>query len=98
MRAVLFSLAALVIFTVFAVVYAASAPAKDVRVLPKWLWVTLALIATPVGGALYLVFGRPLPKPGQPSRGGKSLAPDDDPDFLRNLRDRLSDDEDGSTK
>ena len=98
MRAVLFSLAALVIFTVFAVVYAASAPAKEVRVLPKWLWVILSLIATPVGGALYLVFGRPLPRSGRPSRGVRPLAPDDDPDFLKNLRDRLSDDEDGPAK
>jgi len=97
MRAVLVSIAALVIFTVFAVVYAAAAPAGGVRVLPKWLWVTLCLIATPVGGVLYLVFGRPL-SPGSGSSRRGPMAPDDDPDFLRNLRDKLSDDGDGDSK
>jgi len=78
-----------VIFTVFTTVFAASAPASEMRRLPKWLWVFLCLFVTPVGGILYLTMGRPDGKPkGKP---GRSVAPDDDPEFLRDLERRLRD-------
>jgi hypothetical protein len=92
MRAILFALAVLVIFTVFVTVFAASAPAAAVRVLPKWLWVALCLVATPIGGVLYLTLGRPIDGPSSGSaRATTRLAPDDDPEFLRNLARRLKD-------
>jgi hypothetical protein len=89
MRAILFALAVLVIFTVFVTVFAASAPAKSVRVLPKWVWVVLCVVITPIGGILYLGLGRPIDGRGGNSGKTKTVAPDDDPDFLRNLARKL---------
>lgn len=105
MRAILFAIVAVVIFTIFVTVFAAAAPASRVRVLPKWVWVLLCVISTPLGGILYLTLGRPLygtdgsngngaysgssTGSGGGSRKSRTLAPDDDPDFLRNLAKRL---------
>ena len=81
-----------VVFTVFTTVYAVSARRENVRALPKGAWIAICLLVPIVGGLLYLVLGRPLPTPeeyaGQ-GRRGKTVAPDDDPDFLRRLSDRL---------
>jgi hypothetical protein len=94
MRFQLFGLVVLAIFTVFVTVFAASADKNAVRVLPKFSWVLLCLFVTPVGGLLYLTFGRPLGGPGR-SQPRKSTAPDDDPQFLRDLSDRLRKDDEG---
>lgn len=59
MRAALFAIGAIGIFTVFVTVFAASAPARQVRTLPKWVWVLVCVLFTPVGGILYLALGRP---------------------------------------
>lgn len=60
MRFALFAIGAIGIFTVFVTVFAASASSKSVRVLPKWLWVVLCLVFSPLGGLLYLLVGRPV--------------------------------------
>jgi hypothetical protein len=91
MRMLLFAIAAVGIFTVFSAVFAASADARSVRLLPKWLWVVLCVLVTPIGGIFYILVGRPI---GGPSSGGQGTAkspkaPDDDPDFLRKLAERL---------
>jgi hypothetical protein len=87
-RLIIFIVAALLLFTVFVTVLAASANKNEVRNLPKWLWVLLCLVPI-IGGLLYLVLGRPLGGPR--TRGGKSrvIAPDDDPAFLRDLSSKL---------
>ena len=100
MRAVLFAIGAIGIFTVFVTVFAASAPARSVRVLPKWIWVILCVLVAPVGGILYLTLGRPLGPDENPASASKprpsaNRAPDDDPEFLRNLARRLRDEKDG---
>ena len=98
MRYALFALGAMVIFTVFVTVFAASAERTRVRLLPKWVWVALCILTTPVGGILYLSLGRPViaadgsPRanvPGKPAAQSRTTAPDDDPEFLRNLAKRL---------
>ncbi len=77
---------------VFAVVDLQSTPASAVRTFPKWLWWLLVLPPV-VGPVAWLLAGRPdrgaldLP-PAPPAR---TLAPDDDEDFLRELRRRTSD-------
>jgi hypothetical protein len=97
MRWVVFSIAAVVIFTVFVTVFAASAKKTEVRNLPKWLWIVLCLFVPVAGGVLYLILGRP-------NRGGSSVtktrtvAPDDDPQFLRDLSQRLNEDENKKKK
>lgn len=32
--------------------------AEAVRYLPKWVWAIVCLVSIPIGGILYLVFGR----------------------------------------
>lgn len=34
--------------------------AQSVRHLPKWLWAIICCLSVPLGGILYLIFGRPL--------------------------------------
>lgn len=87
MRFLILGIAALVIFTVFVTVFAASANSRSVRLLPKWIWVLICLFLPLFGGLLYLTIGRPIgAKP-------KTIAPDDDPEFLRQLRKKLENDE-----
>jgi uncharacterized membrane protein len=31
---------------------------SSVRVLPKWAWIVLSVISVPLGGIVYLLFGR----------------------------------------
>lgn len=103
MRYLLFAIAITAVFTIFTTVFAASANPNQVRLLPKWLWVALCLLVPIVGGLLYVTLGRPTsgsnglassqgPKwgPGSTTRTTTTIAPDDDPDFLRRLREKLN--------
>lgn len=95
MRYALFGIVVWVIFTVFITVFAASADKNAVRNLPKWAWILLCIFVSPIGGILYLAVGRPLPKRGD--RGTtKTVAPDDDPDFLRDLSKRMREEDEGN--
>lgn len=95
MRFQIFGLIVLVVFTVFVTVFAASADRNSVRVLPKWAWVLLCLFVTPVGGLLYLGLGRPIGPGGGSKPRRRPAAPDDDPQFLRDLSERLRKDDEG---
>lgn len=89
------TIAFLVVFTVFTTVFAASANKQEVRLLPKWAWILLCLLVPFFGGLLYLMVGRPLRTgPAAPKGKKRVVAPDDDPDFLRNLGKKLRKDED----
>lgn len=94
MRWVVVAVIFTVVFGVFSTVYAASAKRNEVRVLPKWLWVLMCAFIPIFGGLLYLTLGRPTGPIG-PSRRGpqtKIVAPDDDPNFLRDLKRKLDED------
>lgn len=58
---------------------------SDVRRLPRWGWLIIIVLIPTFGAVAYLIAGRPK----RPGNGGKkpkrSVAPDDDPDFLRGL-------------
>lgn len=84
------TIAFLVIFTVFTTVFAASANKQEVRLLPKWAWILLCLFIPFFGGLLYIMVGRPLRSgPSAPKGKKRVIAPDDDPNFLRDLSDKL---------
>lgn len=51
-----------------------------VRALPRWLWVVLIVVLPVVGGLLWFLLGRG-GVPVTPS--GRTIGPDDDPEFLR---------------
>lgn len=92
-RAIIFFAAAWLLFTVFVTVFAASAKSNEVRNLPKWLWIIICLLVPIIGGLLYLVFGRPLGGPKPRFGRTKVVAPDDDPQFLRDLAKKLEEEE-----
>jgi hypothetical protein len=94
------TIAFLVVFTVFTTVFAASAKKQEVRLLPKWAWVLLCLFIPFFGGLLYLMVGRPLRTgPAAPKGKKRVIAPDDDPNFLRDLSKKIrKDDEDDKPK
>lgn len=91
-RVAVITIAFLVIFTVFTTVFAASANKAEVRLLPKWAWVLLCLVVPFFGGLLYLMVGRPLSRGPKPQKR-KTVAPDDDPNFLRDLDKKLRKDD-----
>jgi hypothetical protein len=89
-----------VVFGVFSTVYAAAAKRSEVRVLPKWVWVLMCAFIPLVGGLLYLTLGRPI-GPTPPMKRGpqtKVVAPDDDPNFLRDLKRKLDEDKPAEEK
>lgn len=58
---------------------------EKVKGLPKLVWVVLIVLVSYLGPLAWLLVGRerawPSPQPDRP----RPMAPDDDPDFLRNL-------------
>ena len=76
-----------VAFTIFSFIDCIRTPAPRVRALPKVLWAVLILILTPFGGILWFVLGKDRSgrSPVGATRDGGSQAPDDDPEFLRQL-------------
>lgn len=91
MRFVILSVVAWVVLTVFTTVFAISAKANEVRVLAKGIWIAIIIFVPVLGALLYLTIGRPIT-----SRPTTQVAPDDDPEFLRRLAEKLR--EDGENK
>ena len=60
---------------------------NEVRSLPRWGWILIIILGTPAIGAIaYLIAGRPKrPGGGSNKKPKRTIAPDDDPDFLRGL-------------
>ena len=83
---------------VFAFVDAAYFDRMRVRGIPKPGWLVVILLVPIVGALLWFFVGRG-PRSGRgPSVNNRRrpVAPDDDPDFLRNLKPRKPDDEPGT--
>ena len=57
------------------------------RLLARPLW-SLAVLLPVLGPAAWFLQGRTPPTSRTPAVGPRPLAPDDDPEFLRRLRDR----------
>jgi hypothetical protein len=72
-----------VTFDVFAIVDVMLIDRSRIRMLNRLLWVLLILILPVVGAIMWLALGRE-----RRDRGGqrRTIAPDDDPAFLKNLR------------
>ncbi|GAA2245545.1 PLDc N-terminal domain-containing protein [Herbiconiux moechotypicola] len=73
----------IVAFTVYALVDCLMLPKSRVKALPRPVWVLIILLFTPLGGILWLLIGRGRRSTTPPPR---TLAPDDDPDFLGTIK------------
>ena len=71
----------LIAFTIYTVVYVVQSNSEQVRGLPKSLWLIIVIFLPLVGMVAWWIFGRPV----SVTRTPPPKAPDDDPDFLRNL-------------
>jgi hypothetical protein len=94
----LFALADLAVL-VIALIDCLASDEYEIRALPKVVWVFIILLFSPIGGIVWFVAGRPQhagvggrkevwqPGAGFPeaARPARQVAPDDDPEFLRNL-------------
>ena len=84
---------------IFCLIDCIQTPTEQVRNLPKVMWVILIIVLPLIGGIAWLFLGRPsrsagssVPWPagrtaGYPEyeRPRRAVAPDDDPDFLREI-------------
>ena len=79
-----------VALTVYALVDLTSTPSARTAWLPRWAWALLVLVVPVIGPAAWLLLGKEdaaaiAPDAGAPGRNAGPVAPDDDPDFLRNV-------------
>ena len=73
-------------FNLYALFDCARTPQEQVRRQPKWAWMLIIILFETFGSLLYIFLGRPKNQGSGPKRGQRRpIAPDDDPDFLRNL-------------
>lgn len=82
----------LVIITVYALVDCSLLPRERIRGLPRWAWVLVILFVPVIGPVLWLLVGRG-GRTASTRRGTRTSAPDDDPDFLKGLGRRMSEEE-----
>lgn len=77
-----------IVLAIYAWIELAQSDPRDVRELPRGLWALL--IAIPLLGPIgWLVYGRPNGQEvaaSAPRKRPRPTAPDDDPEFLRNLK------------
>ena len=80
----------LVAVDVFSIVDVVLTDRSRVRALPKVLWILVIVLLPVIGVVLWFMLG----KARSASTGGtRTVAPDDDPDFLRNMRRQEEQDE-----
>jgi hypothetical protein len=78
-----------IVLAIYCWIELAQSDTRDVRHAPRWAW-ALAIMVPLAGPVAWLVYGRPNgdhPDPVAVRRPpARPLAPDDDPEFLRNLK------------
>jgi len=84
---------AAVIFTIYAVADCAFFDRTRIRGLRRGWWIVVILLVPIIGGVLWFLIGRGRANRIGASRGGRTVAPDDDIDFLRQLREDAAQDE-----
>ncbi len=76
--------------SIYAFIDCVTTQEKDVRFMPKPVWAILILLFPLVGSISWLVIGRDRAtsqRLGRASGGGRWIAPDDNPEFLKSLKD-----------
>ncbi|HET7782591.1 MULTISPECIES: PLD nuclease N-terminal domain-containing protein [Micrococcaceae] len=81
---VVLAVAVLAIF-VYGLVDVIRTDARLTRGISKPAWIVVMIVLPVIGAVLWLLIGRPRGAPPQRQNYSHPTAPDDDPDFLRNL-------------
>jgi hypothetical protein len=77
-----------IVLAIYCWIELAQSDPRDVRQAPRWAW-AFAIVIPLLGPIAWLVYGRPngeAPTPVAPRPHNRQIAPDDDPEFLRNLK------------
>ncbi|MCQ1945773.1 MULTISPECIES: PLD nuclease N-terminal domain-containing protein [unclassified Arthrobacter] len=83
-RLVLFGVIIVAAVIIYAVIDCLMSRANEVRSISKVSWMFTIVLIPVLGAVLWFLFGRPSAGPG-PREPRRPSAPDDDPEFLRNL-------------
>jgi hypothetical protein len=78
---------------IFCIIDVITQPARDIRNLPKLVWLLVVILLVDIGSIAWLVAGRPwkriaAPQAPRPQPRTPPRAPDDDAEFLAQLRER----------
>lgn len=82
-RLLIFAAVVSVALTIYTLIECARAERSRIRSLPKPAWFAVIILLPLVGAGLWFLLGRPVASSG--ASAPKSMAPDDDEDFLRQL-------------
>ena len=74
------------VLIVWSLVDCITTPEEELRGLPKVLWVLLILLLPLAGALVYLLAGRPQRRRLLRTAAPRIVGPDDDPEFLEELR------------
>lgn len=74
-----------IIFTIYTLVDCAGTDTSEIRNLPKWGWLLIIIFVGLIGSIGYWIAGRPRRLGNSGGGYRRTLPPDDNPDFLRNL-------------
>ncbi|MFI7587985.1 PLD nuclease N-terminal domain-containing protein [Spongisporangium articulatum] len=77
--------------TIYAFIDCARCDPTTVRGLPKPFWLVVIVVLAPVGGIAWILMGDSSAPNHQMGRSPRTIAPDDDPDFLRSLNNEPND-------
>jgi hypothetical protein len=84
MLRVVVTVAVLVVF-VYGLVDVIRTDSRLTKGISKPAWIVVQIVLPVIGAILWFLIGRPRGTGPAPSRSSHPVAPDDDPDFLRNL-------------
>lgn len=79
--------------TVYTLVEVILADQRNIRFLPKGVWVLIVLLLPILGAVLWFTIGKVKPQSRSGSKRSGPVAPDDDPEFLFRLQKQMADDE-----
>lgn len=85
-RLVLFGVIIVAAVIIYAIIDCVMSRAQEVRSISKTAWLFTIVLLPVLGALLWFLFGRPKSGPAPKNRAPRHpTAPDDDPEFLRNL-------------
>lgn len=88
----------IIALTIYTFIDCLNTPEEEVKHLPKVVWVIIILLFSIVGPVVWLAAGKKRTAPGSGGRRTQWVAPDDNPEFLKSLREERDDTRDDKKK